>query len=149
MKCLMASRSIDPSNPTLHSQIYRFKTAIDNPPEPLQPKVSEIITPELDSLLSPKSANLGEWNESFLAAHKTSAPHVHAAASVRRLIGPESQSKNEKDLLSALELESASLDDAVAGLQLLKDWGSSDELKAQYVQTAHKRWSAASAFPDE
>jgi hypothetical protein len=149
LKCLMASHSIDPSNPTLHSQIYRFKTAIDNPPEPLHPKVSEIITPELDTLLSPKSPSLGDWNNSFHATHKSSAPHVHAAASVRRLINPESQSQNEKDVLSSLDLESTSLADAVAGLQLLADWGSSDDVKAQYVQTAHKRWSEASAFQAE
>lgn len=145
----MASHSIDPSNPTLHSQIYRFKTAIDNPPEPLHPKVSEIITPELDTLLSPKSPSLGEWNEAFLAAHKTSAPHVQAAASVRRLINPDLQSQNEKDLMSTLDFESTSLADAVAGLQLLNDWGSSEDKKAQYMQAAHKRWSEASAFQSE
>lgn len=145
----MASHSIDPSNPTLHSQVYRFKTTIDNPPEPLSPKVSEIITPELDTLLSPKSPNLGEWNEAFLAAHKTSAAHVQAAASVRRQINPGSQSQSEKDLISTLGLDSASLDDAVAGLQLLNDWGSSENTKSQYMQTAHKRWSEASAFQTE
>ncbi|KAK2755950.1 hypothetical protein FQN54_005746 [Arachnomyces sp. PD_36] len=149
LKCLMASHSIDPSNPTLHSQIYRFKTAIDNPPEPLNPKISEIITPELDTLLSPKSSSLAEWNESFLTAHKTSAPHVHAAASVRRLINPDSQSQGEKDLLSTLELKDTSLADAVAGLQLLNDWSSSEDVKSQYIQTAHKRWPEASTFEAE
>lgn len=145
----MASHSIDPSNPTLHSQVYRFKTTIDNPPEPLLPKVSEIITPELDTLLSPKSPSLGEWNEAFLSAHKTSTPHIHAAASVRKLINPDSQPQNEKNLISTLGLENTSLEDAVAGLQLLNDWGSSDDTRAEYTQAAHKRWAEASAFQSE
>ncbi|EEH45636.1 peptide alpha-N-acetyltransferase complex A subunit NAT1 [Paracoccidioides brasiliensis Pb18] len=145
LKCLLASHSIDSENPALHTQIARFRKAIDTLSEPLPPNVSEVIAADFDPLL-PKSQDLTNWNESFLSQHKSSAVHVQAALSVRQLLAPDSKPQCEKELISTVDLETASLEDAIAGLHLLDDWHSSQEAKAAYISQAQKRWTEASAF---
>ncbi|KAL2215787.1 NMDA receptor-regulated protein 1-domain-containing protein [Thermoascus aurantiacus ATCC 26904] len=145
LKCLLAAHAIDASNPTLHVQLLRFRKALDSLQEPLPPKVSEIVTSEFETLL-PKSQDLKEWNASFLEAHKTSTPHVQAALTARLLLDPESKSQCEQDLLSTLDLEDASISSAVAGLDLLNEWGSNQAAKAAYIEKAHNKWKEASAF---
>lgn len=107
--------------------------------------MSEIVTSEFETLL-PKSQDLKEWNASFLEAHKTSTPHVQAALTARLLLDPESKSQCEQDLLSTLDLEDASISSAVAGLDLLNEWGSNQAAKAAYIEKAHNKWKEASAF---
>jgi hypothetical protein len=113
--------------------------------EPLPEKISGIVNSEFETLL-PKSQPLGDWNDSFLASHKTSVPHVQAALTARLLLKPESKSQCEKDLVSTLDLEDASLEKAIAGLDLLDEWRSSAAAKQAYVEKAYQKWSEASAF---
>ncbi|PGH01756.1 peptide alpha-N-acetyltransferase [Blastomyces parvus] len=145
LKCLLAAHSIDPQNPVLHIQLARFRKTIDALSEPLPSGVSDVITADFDPLL-PKTQDLTSWNESFLSAHKSSAEHVQAALSVRQLLNPDSKSQGEQELLSTVDLETTSLEVALAGLHLLDDWHSSQDAKSAYISQAQKKWAEASIF---
>ncbi|KKZ61903.1 hypothetical protein EMCG_03602 [[Emmonsia] crescens] len=145
LKCLLAAHSIDPHNPVLHTQMARFRKTIDTLSEPLPSNVSEVIIADFDPLL-PKTQDLTNWNESFLATHESSAAHVQAALSVRRFLSPDSIPQGEMELLSTVDLETTSLSDALAGLHLLEDWHSGQDAKSAYISQAQKRWVEASVF---
>ena len=72
---------------------------------------------------------------------------MHAHLKVRQLLDPKSQPENEKQLQEMLKLESIDLEEAIEGLLLLDQWGSSTEVRKMYVDTAGKRWNEASVFP--
>lgn len=145
LKCLLSAHSIAPSDAVLHTQIARFRKALDNSSETISPKLFEVITAECDSL-SPRSECLNRWNDDFLDANRTSAPHVQSALSVRLLLNPDSKDQVENDLLSTIDQETTSLEDALAALHLLDEWESAQDAKFAYVGLAHKRWKEASAF---
>lgn len=145
LKCILAAHSIDPSHPTLHAQMARFRRTVDNLPEPLPPNVSEVIAADFDPLL-PKTQDLTSWNNAFLDAHNDNPAHVQSALSVRQLLASGSKADNEKGLLSTIDFQAASLENALAGLSLLDDWGSSQDTKTTYMTQANKRWKEASAF---
>lgn len=90
--------------------------------------------------------DLSEWNNNFLNGHKSSGPHIQAGLRVRALIGKGAKEANEKDLFAALSLDSTSMRDASAGLELLNEWGSSAEVKDRYRNSAAERWNRASIF---
>ena len=142
MKCLSAAHAIDPSNPTLHLQLLRFRKALDSLSEPLPAQVAEVVTAEFDKLL-PKSQKLEQWNESFLSSNKGSAAHVQAALDARQLLSPGSKAQCAQDLLSTLDLPGISIDEAVAALDLLSKWDSD---KTAYAQKASKKWPESSLF---
>jgi N-alpha-acetyltransferase 15/16, NatA auxiliary subunit len=62
------------------------------------------------------------------------------------LIGKEGKEKNEMDLLATLSLDSISMNDASAGLELLYEWCSSATVKDKYRNGAAERWNRASLF---
>lgn len=142
LKCLSAAHAIDPSHPTLHLQLLRFRKALDSLSEPLPPQTAEVVNAEFDKLL-PKSQNLEDFNESFLSANKDSVAHVQAALSGRQLLKPESKAQCEKDLLATLESPNVTIDEAASGLDLLSKWGSD---KTAYSQKASKKWPESSIF---
>ncbi|KAJ5183599.1 N-terminal acetyltransferase A complex subunit n.t1.c1 [Penicillium capsulatum] len=142
LKCLSAAHAIEPSNPTLHLQILRFRKALDAPSEPLDPQVAEVANAEFDKLL-PKSQKLEDWNESYLTANKNSATHVQAGLSARQLLSAESKPQCEKDLLTTLDLPSITIDEAATALDLLNKWGSD---QSPYLQKANKKWPESSLF---
>ncbi|KAJ5138611.1 uncharacterized protein N7515_003459 [Penicillium bovifimosum] len=142
VKCLAAAHSIDPSNPTLHLQLLRFRQSLDSLSEPLPEPVAEVVNAEFDKLL-PKSQNLEEWNESYLSANKGSVSHVHAGLSGRQLLKPESKSQCEQDLLATLDSSDITIDEAIAGLDVLDKWGSE---KTAYAEKASKKWPESSVF---
>ncbi|OXV06757.1 hypothetical protein Egran_05472 [Elaphomyces granulatus] len=123
LKCLLAAHAIDSSNPKLHVQLVHFRRALDSISEPLPSKVSETVVNRFETLL-PQSLDLLEWNNSFLASHKASVSHVQAFLNAQLLLNPKNRSESEKDLLSTLDLENASIHDAIDGLELLTEWGS-------------------------
>jgi N-alpha-acetyltransferase 15/16, NatA auxiliary subunit len=145
LKCLLAIHAIDSQNPTLHVQSYRFSKILEKYPDGASAKLYEIISPESRMFL-PEDKDLSDWNDNFVDRHKSSAPHIQAGLRVRGLIGKQAQQTNEKDLVAALSLESTSMRDARAGLELLNEWGSSAEVKDNYRNTAAERWSKASIF---
>lgn len=142
LKCLSAAHAIDPSHPTLHLQLLRFRKALDSLSEPLPPQTAEVVNAEFDKLL-PKSQNLEDFNGSFLSANKDSVAHVQAALSGRQLLKPESKAQCEKDLLATLDSPNVTIDEAASGLDLLSKWGSD---KTAYSQKASKKWPESSIF---
>ncbi|KAH8697552.1 putative acetyltransferase catalytic subunit [Talaromyces proteolyticus] len=145
LKCLLAAHAIDSSNPVLHVQLLRFRLALNNLSEPLSETISEIVTKEFDQIL-PKSTDLRKWNESYLTSHKGSVDHVRGALSARLLLAPDTKAEAEKELISTLDLESTTLEKALAGLDTLDEWNSGSATKQAYIEKAHKKWSEASAF---
>lgn len=145
LKCLLGAHAIDPSNPTLHVQLLRFRKALDDLHEPLPSGIADIIANEFGKLL-PKSLNLDEWNNSFLDSNKTSVSHVQAALTARQLLRPETKGQCEKDLIATLDLEAATIDYAIAGLELLDEWRSTSPVKIAYRERAQRRWAGASVF---
>lgn len=63
------------------------------------------------------------------------------------MLKPDSKPQAEKDLISSIDLETTSLEQALAGLSLLDEWGSTAETKASYSASARRRWAEASVFP--
>lgn len=72
---------------------------------------------------------------------------------MRRFLDPSDSSsssssgeKNQQDVIRTLALERCSLEDAVKGLELLKEWNATDRYLDDYLAAAHDRWPEASAF---
>jgi hypothetical protein len=145
LKCLLAAHAIDSSDPTLHVQLLRFRLALNSVSEPLPEKISDVVLNEFEAIL-PKSADLQKWNDSYLASHKTSANHVRAVLSARLLLTPEAKAECEKELISTLDLDSTTMETAIAGLDTLDEWKSSAATKQAYTEKAQKRWTEVSAF---
>ncbi|KAJ5168247.1 N-terminal acetyltransferase A complex subunit n.t1.c1 [Penicillium canariense] len=142
LKCLSAAYAIDPSNPTLHLQLLRFRKTLDNLPEPLPAPSAEVVKAEFEKLL-PKSQKLEEWNESFHTTNKDSVAHVQAALSARQLLNPDSKSQCEKDLLATLDSPQITMDEAAIAIDLLNKWGSDN---TAYLQKANQKWPESSVF---
>ena len=90
--------------------------------------------------------DLSSHNASFLAKHSSSAPHIQAGLRARRFLDSKTEEQNEKDLQETLDLDAATLVDAVAGLGLLKEWNSAQATQDAYVERARQRWPEATAF---
>ncbi|KAE8151835.1 NMDA receptor-regulated protein 1-domain-containing protein [Aspergillus avenaceus] len=145
LKCLSAAHAIDPSNPALHIQLLRFRKALDNLSEPLAPQVAEVVDSEFESLL-PKGQNLEEWNNNYLSTHKDSVPHTQAGLTCRQLLNAESKPQCEKELAATLDSQILALETAVAGLNLLSEWGSDQTAKTAYAEKAKSKWPESSVF---
>lgn len=65
---------------------------------------------------------------------------------MKQFLDPSSSENNQQDVIRTLALEGSSLEDAVRGLQLLKEWKAKDQYRDDYVAAAHERWPEASAF---
>lgn len=141
----MAAHAIDSSDPTLHVQLLRFRQALNNLSEPLPEKISDVVLNEFEAIL-PKSADLQKWNESYLAEHKASANHIRAVLSARLLLTPEAKAECEKEFISTLDLDSTTMETAIAGLDTLDEWKSSAATKQAYTEKAQKKWTEVSAF---
>jgi N-alpha-acetyltransferase 15/16, NatA auxiliary subunit len=61
-------------------------------------------------------------------------------------LDPDSKSLCEEALLSTLDLEEASISQAIRGLELLGEWGSSQATKKAYIEKAREKWNEASTF---
>ena len=107
--------------------------------------MSDVVSSLFEPLL-PKDRDLDEWNSDFLAANKDSAAHVQAALDGRQLLKPDTKAQCVKDLLSTLDLEAISVDEALAGLELLGQWGGDSASKSSYVQKADSKFPHASVF---
>ena len=108
--------------------------------------MSEIITAELATLIANDVTDLPAHNASFLEKHSSSAPHILAGLRARQHLDPKTVEQNRKDLQETLGLDSAGLDDAVAGLELLKEWNSPSAAKDAYLAQARQRWPEATVF---
>jgi N-alpha-acetyltransferase 15/16, NatA auxiliary subunit len=145
LKCLLAAHKLEPSNPTLHTGIYHFRSTTEKSREEIPQRISEIISLESKTLFD-GDKSVSDWNHSFISAHKRSASHVQAGLRVRGLIDKDSREQNEKDLIQTLSLQGMTLAEATAGLGLLEEWRTSAEVVAAYKQAAGNIWSAATSF---
>lgn len=145
LRCLLSSYTIDKSNPVVHEQLLRFRHVLSSLPEPLPPNISEIIESELSSIL-PKDANLNKLNEDFLGPDPPSIAHAHAAVRARRVMSPKHSEEDQKKLLALLDIDSASLKDAMNGLRMLREWQTKPEAISEYVEKARSRWPQATVF---
>ena len=145
LKCLLAVHDLDPSHPTLHSQIYRFRSVVEKAGEEIAPRVKEMIAYESKSL-SDSSQSVSDWNDSFISTHRSSAAHVQAGLRVRYLLDKDSREHNEKTLIETLSFSALTLAEATAGLELLEEWRSGGEAVAAYKEAAGRIWSEATVF---
>jgi N-alpha-acetyltransferase 15/16, NatA auxiliary subunit len=145
LKCLLTVHSLDPSDPTLHTQVYRFRSMTEKTREDIPPRISEIILLESKNFFDGDQSD-SDWNESFISTHKSSPSHVQAGLRVQGLIDKDSREQNEKDLIETLSLQGMTLAEATAGLGLLEEWRSSAEVVAAYKQAARSIWNEATAF---
>ena len=145
LKCLLAVHDLDPANPTLHAQSYRFRNMTENSREDIPPRISEIILLESKNLFD-SDESVADWNQSFITTHKSSAVHIQAGLRVRGLIDKNSRAQNEKDLIDTLSLQGITLAEGTAGLEVLEEWRSSADVIAVYKQAARRIWNEATAF---
>ncbi|KAL8770063.1 MAG: hypothetical protein Q9209_004101 [Squamulea sp. 1 TL-2023] len=145
LRCLIGARSLDSSHPTNHEQAVRLRHTLKSLPEPPQPKVLEALEAEFSPLIPP-DANLLNLNSDFLAKNSDSAAHIQASLCIRQLLDPKTVDENQKDIIRTLAVPSVSLQDAIRGLDLLKDWKAKYRYRDDYVAAAHERWPEASEF---
>jgi tetratricopeptide (TPR) repeat protein len=145
LRCLLSSYSIDNANPVVHEQLLRFRHVVSSLPEQLPTNISEIIESELSPIL-PKDANLSKLNEDFLGPDPPSLAHAQAAVRVRRVMTPDRLDQDQKSLLALLEIDNATLQDAMNGLRMLKEWQTKPEAIGEYVEKARSRWPKATVF---
>lgn len=59
----------------------------------------------------------------------------------------ESRSQIEKDLIATLDRDEITIEQALRGLDLLREWGGSGgQATREYVDKAKQKWSQASVF---
>ncbi|KAL8998013.1 MAG: hypothetical protein Q9169_002853 [Polycauliona sp. 2 TL-2023] len=145
LRCLTAARSINSAHPTNHEQAIRFRLALTSLAEPLPSKISESLEAEFSPLI-PADADLLKINSDFLAKNSESAAHVQASLCARQGIDPKTADENQKDVIRTLALPSSSLEDAIQGLELLKDWKAQSRYRDDYIVAAHERWPEAIDF---
>ncbi|KAL9588617.1 MAG: hypothetical protein Q9203_002582 [Teloschistes exilis] len=145
LRCLLAARAIDSSLPFIHEQTIRLRHSLKSLNEPLPPQVSEVINAELSSIIPP-DADLLKLNSEYLNDNHESAACVQASLKVRQLLDPKTADENQKDVIRTLALPSVSLEDAIRGRDLLKEWKAESRYQETYLAAAHERWPEATAF---
>lgn len=130
---------MDQNHPKVHSQIVRFKLAIDEDSESISSKVLDVIKSEFTLL--PPSTDLTKYNDEFLSKNKDSAKSVISGLEIRKLLTKESV---DKDVLAVLDLPSIMFEEAEEVLDLLSTWksGEVDEFKKR----AAAKWPKATVF---
>jgi N-alpha-acetyltransferase 15/16, NatA auxiliary subunit len=148
LKCLLALHYLDQDYPTLHVQSFRVRQLLQNSSKDMSQNLLDILKSQAKTLFSPDT-RIADWNNDFLNRHKASAPHIQAGLRVRALIRKGAEEEDESDLLATLSLDSTTLQDAKAGLELMNDWSSSAEARNAYKKAAAEPWTRASAFQPE
>ncbi|KAF2460933.1 NMDA receptor-regulated protein 1-domain-containing protein [Lineolata rhizophorae] len=144
LKCLLQTASVDPENPTLHEQTIRLRKSLDSLPEPLSPKVSEVVKSSFT--LIPDNVSLSDFNESYISKHAGSAAHIRGGLDARQSLDSNTQKKNEEELIGTLQFSGVDIQDGLDGLALLKSWGADEATVSKYDEAARKRWPEATFF---
>ena len=119
--------------------------SVDDLPSPLPEKTLTVLNLHFSALL-PASISLASFNTEFLVRHADSPRHVHAGLRAQRLIAPNRQGEQETELQKTLVSSITRLEDARAGLDLLREWKASPEALQSYQDAAAKRFPLASGF---
>ncbi|KAL8667441.1 MAG: hypothetical protein Q9202_000657 [Teloschistes flavicans] len=145
LRCLLAARAIDPSLPFIHEQTIRLRHYLKSLNEPLPPQVSAVFNAEFSSL-SPPDADLLKLNSEYMVQNNESAACVQASLKVRQLLDSKTADENQKDVIRTLALPSVSLEDAIRGRDLLREWKAVSRYQEDYLAAAHQRWPEATTF---
>ncbi|MCJ1311499.1 hypothetical protein MMC25_005171 [Agyrium rufum] len=149
LRCLLAAHALSPSDPTTHAQTIQLASALTSEftsSASLPPKTRSVIDEQLPSLFPSPSdlKDLKAFNDAYLSEHGPSLPHVRAALKARYLLDKGSKGAAEEKLKEMVEKEeSSTLEDALAGLELVREIGG--DLGA-YKEVARGRWGRATAF---
>src|SRR5256885_10676900 len=73
----------------------------------------------------------------YTTLFRSSPRHIQSALRMRRLLSPESSSENEKLLVEALNIPNISMQDALKGLDLLREWNSESDRKSTRLNSSH------------
>lgn len=100
-------------------------------------KVAEVLKAEFKAIGA--DVDLNAYNEAYLAKHKSSPQRVLSAIKLRHLLGKDRNSC-EKDIVDMLskQLDSMTLDDAAAGIEVLQAWKSPET--ETYKTVAKGKW---------
>lgn len=125
LNCLNKARELaTPEDPRVHEMVVRLRHAVNTLPaeeEFKAPETREALLEEVEKILS-KDTELSAYNDEFLEKNKDSAAHVRSALRIRSVLKPEAK-KDMSPLLSVLDIESTTLDEANEGLKLLYSFG--------------------------
>lgn len=147
LKCLLAAKELEPEHPTVHENALLLRMHVNNLNDPLPQPVAEAIKEDFTS--PPANADvaaLKAFNDDFLKKNSESAAHLQRGYNVRLHLDPNTKSQNEKDLQKTLSLRGVTLEQAVEGDKLLKEWKSDDKTVDAYREAAAKKWPQAAMF---
>lgn len=113
-------------------------------PKDLPPKVAATIKSSFSAI--PVNTDLKAYNSEWEQKHLNSPSHLQAAYNVRFLLDPNTKGQNEADVKELLNLPSITLEQAVAGLELLDEWKTDAKVKDGYRETASEKWPEATVF---
>jgi hypothetical protein len=94
----------------------------------------------------PAKSALSSYNDKYLAKHKDCARRTQSVLRVRTLLDKSTKTANEKNLIATLNLSNVDMEEAIEGLDLLKEWKSETSVKEQYTSAAKKKWPEATIF---
>lgn len=143
LKCLNAAKELDPEHAGVHENTIVFRQYLNNLKEPLSGPIAEAI--KQDFTYPAPDADLKALNEEFISKHSQSSSHLRRGYNVRYLLDPNSKSQNESDLQKFVA-SSPSIAEAVAGLELLREWKSDAKVLDAYRDAAAKQWPQAVVF---
>jgi len=142
LKCLLAASKLDASHPAVHEQVIKFQQIVETRLDSISPQSAEVIKSEFN--LFPASTSLSQFNEDFLSKNKTSPRYILAALRARTILPSPDLVKNEEELLTILDLPSATVEEGREGLALLGSWKST-KLET-YRSKAASKWPHATVF---
>ncbi|MCJ1478984.1 hypothetical protein MMC13_007668 [Lambiella insularis] len=143
LRCLLATLSLAPADPTAHFQIVRLQHALSSLAEPLPPPAAEVMTSEFSSRFPSSKPALQKFNDDFLAEHKDSPPHQLAGLQVRQFLGQNSREENEAQVREVINAEQARMEDAVEAVEIVHGWGGD---AGKVMAEAARKWPEASIF---
>lgn len=145
LKCLNAAKSLDALDPDFHWFIFRVRHALENISDTAAQVVKDTVMEDA-RLLCSLDTKKSDWNDAFLMDNRSSTSHLQAALRVRQALDHSSRSLNEKDLMASLSSKEIGLEQAIAGLNLLEEWGSDESVRDDYKARARESWPEATAF---
>lgn len=104
----------------------------------------------MPTLYNDPNASTTSINDNFLSSHASDALSVYAVARSRQYLNPDSRTESEKLVLGTLDsCPKITLEDAVAGIHLLKDMGSGKDTVGDFAKKATQKWPEATVLTRE
>lgn len=143
VKCLLAIKSISPSDPDLHVYSYQLRRAVELKQDSVDDKVIDMVK-DLGKDVLHSGTPAKDLNERF---QQTSLHHTQAYLKVKDMLDESSRKENEKALVDSIsKYPESTLPDLIAGLELLQQWGTSEDIIESYKAEARKTFSEADVF---